>query len=293
MNYPDVYLKGCYYYCNPETVQIANTILSRSLLRSTTLSTLCVARENARFKVPLPSLCAAWRGCRAIASAGEDCIGKLSRHPAIIAVLVMVITGLLAGCSSKSYDENQSLVSANNGLNAFKSLQSTESTLKVLGPELTQSEVDQSRLGDRIKVYFISLDSIKAYHPNEDASVLYDAHQYVYPVLNKNKTRVIISETVELNTSTGKWDLAGFGDQATIGLYQAFGKAYHFTGATYLVRIPGLSLNFLGGQLKNKPSLIYLGERNFDSIYPGKPMLLDDVLRQLKPRALQTQDFFK
>jgi hypothetical protein len=216
---------------------------------------------------------------------------KLSRNPKLATILVFALIALLAACNNINKRNETSNAMAMRGLNTFKLIVKKGNTSKLLGGGASPDEVDQAVLGDKIKVYFIRLDSIKQYHPNEGPSVLFDVHEDIYPVLNKIKTKVITSEIVELNAGTNKWEVAGFGSQGTIMQYETFSKAVGFAAKPYLVRIPGLSLNFMGGELNNKPNLIYLGTQAFDSIAPGDPMLLDDVLRQLQPKAIQTTLF--
>ena len=218
---------------------------------------------------------------------------KFYGNPGLAAILAIAVITLLAACKTGGHNDNTSLTAANSGLTTFKSLLSKGDTSNHFGAPFTAGEVADAQLGDKIKIYYIRFDSVRYAHPGEGQSALFDVHQDIYPIFNKTKTKILTSETVQLNTGTNKWEVAGFGDRATIASYETFSKLVPFAGAPYLVRIPSLSLNFMGGELNNKPNLSYLGARalfpqSIDSVSPGTPLVMDDVLMRLKSSANKT-----
>ncbi|MDB5283328.1 MAG: hypothetical protein JWO06_2403 [Bacteroidota bacterium] len=189
-------------------------------------------------------------------------------------VVIAAIIALLGACSTNGQ------VAASRGLVKFRQLVVKGNANKLTDHSLSPGDVDSLKLGTGIKVYYIPLDSIKQYHPNEGTNVLYDVQQYLYPILYHDT--VISSEKVALDHC---WKVRSYGDEVTTQSYRNNDKKGIVT-ATYLVRIPSLGLDFLGGTKLNKPTVMYLGTMTLDSISPNEPIFLDDALRQLQHRAL-------
>ena len=184
----------------------------------------------------------------------------------------------------ESRDLSLSQKAATAGLSTLKKLV-TADNYKSYGIESVE-RLNNAKLGTPVEVYLIGLEDLKQFKPGDQKQVLVPANRAVYPVLATNND---VISSVELDYNNGKWEARKFGEQTATKTSAAFINQTHTDSIqrTFLVRIPSLSLNFLGAQTATgKIYLTYLDKQTIANIRTGESLPVEEVMQRLQPLAV-------
>jgi hypothetical protein len=152
-------------------------------------------------------------------------------------------------------------------------------------------EVRLAKLGDAIPVFMVRLDQLKRYSGEDGNRLLVDLGAFVYPVHVAGQVRT----TVEVHTVNGKWEMTRVGganriramDKHRRNVMKATGFA---ASAFFEVRIPALSLTFLGHREGKALKLTPLSDLPSAGLSAGTPEIAEQVFARLVSMAQATSD---
>jgi hypothetical protein len=161
---------------------------------------------------------------------------------------------------------------ATTALDTFRQLVNAQN-YRTLGFE-SADEVKSATLGAPLPVYNIGLEQLKAFKPETDAnSLLASSAETVYPVVAAGQVR----SSVTVIKAEGGYKPASFGNAEIVKAL----SQYRGEGDSFVVRVPALSLYFIGRRADGKLTLTPIAEDPRIKARPGEALPAGEILGQL------------
>lgn len=150
--------------------------------------------------------------------------------------------------------------------------------------QLTEAEAADTRLGKKINVFMIGLDHLAAYKSGDSTKkLLIDTKLIIYPIYSGGQLKTSLS----IRKRGGGWKNAAIGGTEMLYLApirEAHAQVNGINEKSYfMVRVPGLYLNFLGYYQKGDLYLIPTHEHPEVALDPGTAVPARDVYLKMKP----------
>lgn len=176
----------------------------------------------------------------------------------------------------------------------------TQKTLKNLPPpalkmlDLTEEEAANTTRGQKLNVFILGLDKLKAFQPDGMAKkILVDTKEIVYPIYVGGKLKTAIS----IRKGDGGWNTASMGSgeiQFLEPIRKTHSQANNIDEKSYfIVRIPPMYLSFLGYEKGADLFLIPTHEHSDMNFEIGKSVLAEQIILQIQPFAAKYENILK
>lgn len=197
----------------------------------------------------------------------------------------LLLTGsllfLMAGCERAEMPKppsSQPQQAANDALGVLQKLVNS-GNFKAMGFD-SENEVKQAQLGQPLAIFNIPLDQLKSYNLSKDASSLLIAtSETVYPVTVNGQ----VKSSVTIVQKEQGYQPSSFGNAAVIR--RLAGPQGENTTNEFIVRVPALSMYFLGKRVEEKLLFVPVIEDPRLKLRLGEPVPAETVLEQLVPIA--------
>ncbi len=190
---------------------------------------------------------------------------------------------LVAGCAQKRSTSAPPPVgdaqqAASNAITTLQKLV-TEQNYKSLGFS-SMDEVKSAALAAPLPMFNIGLDRLKSYQAGQDVNALLTASsETIYPVTVGGQVR---SSVTVVKKESG-YTTAGFGNAEIVKSLSRY-RSDNMPNA-FAVRVPALSLYFLGNRIENRLMLTPIAEDNRLPFRAGVAVPAEEVIKAIVPLA--------
>ncbi len=198
-------------------------------------------------------------------------------------IFILGASILVAGCAQKREGNAPSPVgdaqqAASNALATLQKLV-TEQNYKSLGFS-SVDEVKSAALAAPLAMFNIGLDRLKSYQAGQDANALLTASsETIYPVTAGGQVR----SSVTVVKKEGGYTTASFGNAEVVKGLSRY-RSENLPNA-FAVRVPALSLYFLGNRIENRLMLTPIAEDSRIPFRVGLAVPAEEVLKAIVPLA--------
>ena len=193
----------------------------------------------------------------------------------ILLTCVLAAAVPLAAQMNDEKSDESATRAATTGLATLRAL--AEKAPEVIG--MNEKDAGAAQLRPPLRVMFVPLDKLKAYHGEEPFALLLDVKTYFYAVSVGAEVR----SSITVKNANNTWTATEFGNQALAKrIAQVRGGA---TAAAMLVRIPALNLDFVGTESGGKLQLTSLFDVPGTDIRMGNTVDAAHVFAALVPMA--------
>lgn len=200
------------------------------------------------------------------------------KHLIVFVISVALFLGM--SFSMTAQDEQAQDQGAEKSHKALKKL--PKKALEILN--LTEAEAAKTARGEKLKVYMLGLNKLKAFEAGDNTKkVMIDTQEIVYPIYVGS----VLKTALSIRKRQGGWKDASMGS-AEIHFLEPVRKAHAKANGInvksyYIVRVPGLYLSFLGYDLKGKMYLIPTHTSPDVKLNVGKSVSAEEIYLDIQP----------